>query len=409
MSISSSKPSALVASHVCPVPVGAGNELRIRQLLTWLHARGFAVNLLLTFAPTPEQRAALSAFCAGVYGPDDRVDVPRGWRRRVRMERLAMGGRFRRACEAVRAPRRVAQIPALYGHCTEAMRRQASRLAAAQPPDIAVAVYYFMTPIFQHCGWRPLRIVDTLDAYSLRGAKLAGTGIVEGSWITAGQEREALLRGDLIMAIQPEEAAYFRRLAPERPTITVGVDAPLPASWSAGGQADGAVLAVGSDNEGNCMDVERFAREAWPRVRAAVRGARLRIVGRVGAAVRVNDPLVEIAGWVPSLDEEYRRARVVVNPVSVGTGLKLKTIEALCHGKALVGTPSAFEGMDADGTPPWRVAGDMEGMVLETIALLTDAESRERLGRAARAYAEARYGADIVYRELAQALEASEP
>ncbi len=76
--------------------------------------------------------------------------------------------------------------------------------------------------------------------------------------------------------------------------------------------------------------------------------AELRVVGTLGLRVETDDPSVKIMGLVDDLDAAYAGARVVINPAVAGTGLKIKTVEALCHHCPLVTWPSGVEGITPD-------------------------------------------------------------
>lgn len=56
-------------------------------------------------------------------------------------------------------------------------------------------------------------------------------------------------------------------------------------------------------------------------------------------------PDVEIPGFVDDLPAEYRRAAVVIAPITMGGGIKSKVVEALAMGRFLVATPKAMEGI----------------------------------------------------------------
>ena len=53
-------------------------------------------------------------------------------------------------------------------------------------------------------------------------------------------------------------------------------------------------------------------------------------------------------GHKENIEKEYAEATVVINPAWIGTGLKIKTVEALARGKALVTTPKGIEGLPDD-------------------------------------------------------------
>jgi glycosyltransferase involved in cell wall biosynthesis len=120
-------------------------------------------------------------------------------------------------------------------------------------------------------------------------------------------------------------------------------------------------------------------------VRAAVPDARFRIVGRNPhpRVLHLASSSVEVTGTVPAVLDHLRDAAVVVVPLRVGGGTRLKIFEAMAAGRAVVSTSIGAEGLDvADGhdvvladTSP-RFAGAV-------IALLRDPIARARLGRAA--------------------------
>jgi hypothetical protein len=164
-----------------------------------------------------------------------------------------------------------------------------------------------------------------------------------------------LNRADVLIAIQSEEAEALRELAPNRDVIRVGVDFKLttslqpPATWPV-------VLLVGSGNPNNVKGLKDFLRFAWPLVRRAVPEVELRVVGAVGEAVEAALPGVRILGLVDDLEPEYSAARVIINPAVAGTGLKIKTVEALCHLRPAVVWPSGVDGIAPELRSFCRVA-----------------------------------------------------
>lgn len=76
--------------------------------------------------------------------------------------------------------------------------------------------------------------------------------------------------------------------------------------------------------------------------------AELTIVGRGTESLKTtykSDKLV-IVGEVENLGKYYRECDVVINPVSNGGGIQTKSIEALMHGKTIIGTPFSFNGLN---------------------------------------------------------------
>ena len=69
------------------------------------------------------------------------------------------------------------------------------------------------------------------------------------------------------------------------------------------------------------------------------------VVGAIGRSVPSGLAGVEVAGYVPDLADEYAAARVVINPAVAGTGLKIKTLEALAYLRPLVAWPNGVDGL----------------------------------------------------------------
>jgi glycosyltransferase involved in cell wall biosynthesis len=89
--------------------------------------------------------------------------------------------------------------------------------------------------------------------------------------------------------------------------------------------------------------------EIWPQVRTAVPGARLTIAGGGPSpalercAARYDD--VQLTGYVKSLSPQYARASVVVAPMRLGAGVKLKSVVAMLWGIPVVATEVGAEGV----------------------------------------------------------------
>jgi glycosyltransferase involved in cell wall biosynthesis len=83
------------------------------------------------------------------------------------------------------------------------------------------------------------------------------------------------------------------------------------------------------------------------------------------------------------------RAAVVAVPVRSGGGMRLKVLEALAAGKAVVASPVAVEGLDLPGDSPLVVASGDDTFADEVLRLLRDPDARARLGRKARCWASA--------------------
>ncbi len=98
---------------------------------------------------------------------------------------------------------------------------------------------------------------------------------------------------------------------------------------------------------------------------------------------------VQVTGFVPSLEEYYQKAAIVLLPVREGAGMLFKALEALALGKPTVGYRESFRGIsDADPRAFISVDSDEE-MADSILQMLADDSTRQTLAMRARAHAEA--------------------
>jgi glycosyltransferase involved in cell wall biosynthesis len=146
------------------------------------------------------------------------------------------------------------------------------------------------------------------------------------------------------------------------------------------------VLFLGSmDWEANIDAVIYFCEKIWPRVLSNIPDAKFRIVGRNPhpSVLKLANNSVEVTGTVPSVIEYLRSAAVVVVPLRIGGGTRLKIYEAMAMGKAVVSTPIGAEGLDVRDRHDIVLSERPDDFADQIISLLRDEPARERLGNAA--------------------------
>jgi glycosyltransferase involved in cell wall biosynthesis len=222
---------------------------------------------------------------------------------------------------------------------------------------------------------------------------------------TPQEERKALLRGDVIIALQENEAKLFKQLVPEREVVVLGFTPPRIISAPGNSVVPGTVFMVGGDNPLNRRGLLLFCSEVWPKVLKKIPEAQLRIAGPVGTSLPEHTPNALALGRLETLENEYLSACVVVNSVDLGTGLKIKTVEALCYGKAVVSTDKGVEGLQLKNSAPFLVASDWNDFADKVIELLKDEGLRRRLEQHAVSYANVHFTDEMVYAELKHCLE----
>jgi polysaccharide biosynthesis protein PslH len=167
------------------------------------------------------------------------------------------------------------------------------------------------------------------------------------------------------------------------------------------------VMFVGAmDWEPNIDAVEFFCIEVWPSVLAQIPEAKFRIVGRNPdrRVQRLASDSVEVTGRVPSVIDQLREAAVVVVPLRIGGGTRLKIYEAMAAGKAVVSTSVGAEGLDVHDGRDITLADDPKAFGEATLMLLENGDIRKRYELAAAEVA-ARYDWPVVAARFEEVLE----
>ena len=214
-------------------------------------------------------------------------------------------------------------------------------------------------------------------------------------------ERRALLQANAVTAVTLADVQTMQDWKVRDVTLVPnGVDTEfyLPTGEP---ENDNEILSVASlDWFPNADALEYFAHDIFPLIRQKRPNAVLRIVGR-----RPPEPLrkklsgiagIDFVGEVADVRPHVNRAAVIVVPLRIGGGSRLKILEALAAGKAVVSTSIGAEGLDLESGLHLLVAdspSDFAGRVLE---LLSSRDSRRRLGECGKKLVVQRYGWDDI-------------
>jgi glycosyltransferase involved in cell wall biosynthesis len=143
----------------------------------------------------------------------------------------------------------------------------------------------------------------------------------------------------------------------------------------------------------NVDSVIHFVQKIWPRVVEAYPEARFKIIGARAprSLQQLAGPRVELAGFVPDLRPHLAAAAAVVVPLRLGGGTRLKIVEAMAMGKAIVSTTLGSEGIEAIAGRDLLIEDQPEAFANAVNRLLGDPELAARIGQSARTLAVERY------------------
>jgi glycosyltransferase involved in cell wall biosynthesis len=140
-----------------------------------------------------------------------------------------------------------------------------------------------------------------------------------------------------------------------------------------------------------------FVEAVWPRIRERVPDATLSVVGRNPPAALVADLRegangIEVTGTVPDIRPYLERAAVVVVPLRVGGGTRLKIFEAMAMERPIVSTTIGAEGLPLEPGRDIVIADAAEDFAEQTVRLLEDPTASARIAHAGAARVRAQFG-----------------
>lgn len=201
-------------------------------------------------------------------------------------------------------------------------------------------------------------------------------------------ERQALRRFHRVIAVSQQDRDEMLKLDStcQITVVPTGVDTGKYQVAPPASATPPVTVFVGSmDWEPNIDAVDYFCRQIWPTILAAHPDARFRIVGRNPhpRVQALQSSSVEVTGTVPSVPEFLRPATVVIVPLRIGGGTRLKIFEAMAMGKAVVSTTIGAEGLDVTPDRDLIIADDPERFAAAVIDLIRDSGLRRRYEQAA--------------------------
>lgn len=177
-----------------------------------------------------------------------------------------------------------------------------------------------------------------------------------------------------------------------------------PAPEPATVEPDSLVFVGGLGWYPNADAIRFFLCEVWPLVKRSHPKCRFRIVGRGPPddikAIAAADPNVELLGFVDDIRPLVQRTCVYVCPIRDGGGTKLKMLDAMAMGKAIVAHPVACEGLQTVDGQHVLMADDPGIFAKRISELFSSSSARHQFGINARRHVEANFSFDRIGDDL---------
>jgi len=376
----------LVIDEELPWPANTGKRLRTLNLLTAL-SQSFRIEMLVhENGATPEARAAVKKRGITVHVAPSRIPGRSGPRLPLRVAAsLARGLPY-----------------SVYSHHQTGYAQTLARLLETNRYDLL------------HCEWTPYaiyaldrRLATCIAAHNVEWEIWSRTAETERRrlhrWLFTAQtslmrrfEQNVFSRFEHATAVSAADASRIGEMGCRHVTVVPnGVDASLylpPATESAPPRS--LVFSGSMDWRANQDAIRWFIDQVHPLL-VAQGDYQFHVVGRSPPAwlqdsSRVPSQII-VTGAVDTVQPFIANASVYVVPLRVGGGSRLKILEALSMGRAVVSTTVGAEGLDLEPGIDIVIADIASDFAAAVSTLWLDAPARQRLGRAGRARIERQY------------------
>lgn len=205
--------------------------------------------------------------------------------------------------------------------------------------DVCIINYYYLSRLFEHISI-PKKAIATHDCIAYKQLKTGMPTLC----ITANTEAKAMQRCPHIFALQEQEADYFQLLSPNSKVYNLyGKYDYHPQSITGNHK----MVFLSGNNEFNQNGIKWFLKEVFPVIRKAFPSAELLVGGSICKVLPSLGKIegVKALGYIDEPAEFYAKADIAINPVYQGTGLKIKTFEAISFDKVTLVHPHSMAGV----------------------------------------------------------------
>ena len=301
--------------------------------------------------------------------------------------------------------------PVLVWKCrSRAMSLEICRTIERHRPDLVQLCFPQMAHYIGDCRGVPA-VMDTQDVATVsslrrfrRAGRLWSKAYYFLQWLFwLRYEARFYPQFGKVLTLTRQDAAALTMIDPtldiHAEAIGVEMGAPLESSRSS---APSIGFLASFAHQPNVDGVFYFARSVLPLVREHVADVEFVVAGKnpPPALLDAACPGVRCVGFVEDVSTFYGSVDIVVAPLRFGGGIKVKVLEAMACGKAVVTTSVGAEGIAEDGDGAFVVADDPSAFSEAVVALLGDGEMRRQLGERARRLIERRFSWQRVNAEL---------
>lgn len=348
----------LLVTEVGTHPQNRGNSRRVYDLIDSMQEQGYEVYCLMCGSQEADRKAMRDFFNGNIAYVKKESLSGKSYRREFMRSALLNTKFWKKITIHHKADE-------LY---EESVGEKALRLHEKYHFDVIWLEYVKFSKLFTKFDNSVLKVIDTHDVFAYRERMfLAQNMKPEMFYMTKHQEKKGLERADVIVSIQDKETAYFQKLFHNKKVVVTIGDRRKAVFSDIAYNKD--ILFVGADYGPNITAIKWFVHNVFPQILEQDAEVRLLVAGKVCGSIETVNNVIKL-GYVEDLDDLYANVRIVINPIRFGTGLNIKSIEALSHLRPLVTTTIGAKGISGNGREIFKLANTEKQFVQEIMALI---------------------------------------
>jgi len=278
------------------------------------------------------------------------------------------------------------------GWYEEGLGERIRALCAKYDIDVVFCAYVFQSKLLEFLPAHILKVIDTNDKMGNRYEMLrANRQPLEFFSCTPEEEGAYLQRADVVIALREEEARYFDSVSGRNSAIVIPhVEDPRFVEKTFSGLKN--VGMVASANRINLTITRVFLDAVDSRLQGRNCPFTVHIAGQVRDMVAdlprreakvFRKPWVRMYGFIPDIAKFYADMDVIVSPVTMGTGINIKTVQAMAFGMPLITTACGSKGIETGD--PMHSHSDLDALADTLLSLTNRPDELQRLAAISRA------------------------
>ena len=272
------------------------------------------------------------------------------------------------------------KITSLPDYSFSGLRKMFDRIVAAHSYGFILISYIQWAKLldgFDHPGIRNVLTIE--DSLSASLVEQFGNDRLQAAFLE--EETRRIMLFDHVVCISMEEMELFSQKAqgPGFHYVPVFLD---PNPRPVGTEQEYDILFAGSDHPSNQRGIRWFFDRVFPLLSPDLK------ILCVGSIVRFVSDKVNVVkiGFADDLHALYHKARLTINPLLDGTGMKVKLIESLAHGVPVVTTTAGLSGIKPElkhhfimGNHPSEFAAAIDRLISDNGLYLDYSENLNRI------------------------------